>query len=120
MAQVLKGLTPVASYFYDYRGLRTRKVVGSTITLFHYDQGRSCDRGKHHTGTILRTYIWRDDTPYIIIDSSSGTDVVLYLEVDSLNTPRVARDANGKSSGLGTRMRLAAACLMKTRMGMAF
>ncbi len=95
LAQVFKGLTPVSNYYYNYLGQRTRKVVGSVTTLYHYDQAGHLITETDNLGNILRTYIWRDDTPYAQIESSSGHDVVYYIEVDSLNTPRTARDASG-------------------------
>ena len=95
LSQVNRGASIVANYFYNYRGLRSRKQVGSVITLFHYDQAGHLI-AETRNGSLLTTYIWRDDTPYAIIDSSSGQDQVWYIEVDSNNTPRVVRDQNGR------------------------
>ncbi len=49
-------------------------------------------------GQALVTYLWQDDVPAAIVlgpnapGNPSGQDKLLYLEVDHLNTPRVARD----------------------------
>ncbi len=95
LAQVFKGLTPVANYYYNYQGLRTRKVVGGKTTLYHYDQAGHPLTETDNLGNILRTYVWRNDTPEAQIESSSGQDIIYYLEVDSLNTPRTARNQSG-------------------------
>jgi RHS repeat-associated protein len=95
VAQVYRGQTLVAQYYYNYQGLRTRKVVGNVTTLYHYDQNKHLLAESDTLGNIQKTYVWRDDTPYAIIDSSTAQEKVYYLEVDSLNTPRVARDQNG-------------------------
>jgi RHS repeat-associated protein len=49
----------------------------------------------NNLGTVLKSYIWRDNTPVAIIDASSGQDKLYTLEVDSLDTPRTARNESG-------------------------
>jgi RHS repeat-associated protein len=95
MSQVKQGVTVIGSYFYDYRGLRTRKQVGNTTTLFHYDQVGHIIAETAGNGALIRTYVWADDRPVAIIESSTGYDYVYYLEVDNLNTPRKARNQAG-------------------------
>jgi RHS repeat-associated protein len=90
-----QGLVVIADYFYDHQSRRMRKLVGTTTTVYHYDQDNHLVAETNGAGTLLRTYVWRGDTPVIQIESSTGQDKPYYLEVDTLNTPRTARDANG-------------------------
>jgi RHS repeat-associated protein len=90
----------LASYDYDYRGLRNRKVTtaaapqGAQTILFVYDEAGHLIEELTATGTPIRTYIWRDDTPLAQIEHVPSRKII-YFEVDHLNTPRVARDQAG-------------------------
>ena len=87
----------LANYFYDYRGLRTRKVTtaaapqGAQSVYFTYDEAGHLIEESGTTGAPIRTYVWRDDTPLAQIDHLPSRRII-YLETDHLNTPRVARD----------------------------
>jgi hypothetical protein len=65
---------------------RTRKLVGSATTLYLYDQADHLMTETNNLGTVLKSYIWRDNTPVAIIDSSSGQDKLYTLGVYSLDT----------------------------------
>ena len=85
----------VATYFYDYRGRRSRKVTPTETTIYIYDFADHLLGEFNASGSPLRTYIWRDDIPVAII--LHGTpEKVLYLETDHLNTLIAARDENAK------------------------
>ncbi|WP_283745174.1 RHS repeat-associated core domain-containing protein [Sideroxydans sp. CL21] len=100
LAQVLQGTTLLASYSYNYRGERTRKVTtaaapqGAATVIYHYDEGGHLLGESAGNGAPLRTYIWRDDTPVAQIDYVPARRV-LYFDVDQLNAPRAARDQTG-------------------------
>ena len=87
----------LASYTYDYRGLRTRKVTtaaapqGAQVVRYTYDEAHHLIAENSGTGAAIRTYVWRDDTPLAQIDHVPSRRII-YLETDHLNTPRVARD----------------------------
>ena len=87
----------LASYTYDYRGLRTRKVTtaaapqGAQVVRYTYDEAHHLIAETSGTGAAIRTYVWRDDTPLAQIDHVPSRRII-YLETDHLNTPRVARD----------------------------
>ena len=103
----------IASYYYNYRGLRTRKVTtaaapqGAGTTFYHYDEAGHLIGESDGSGNPLHTYIWHGDTPLAQIDYVP-TKRILYFDVDHLNTPRVARDQSGNvvwtwnSDGFGT------------------
>ncbi|WP_283744751.1 RHS repeat-associated core domain-containing protein [Sideroxydans sp. CL21] len=90
----------LASYDYDYRGLRNRKVTtatapqGAQTILYVYDEAGHLLEELTATGAAIRTYVWRDDTPLAQIEHIPARRVI-YFEVDHLNTPRVARDQSG-------------------------
>lgn len=92
---VKQGSTLLATYYYDYRGRRSRKVTPTETTIYIYDLADHLLGEFNGTGSPLRTYIWKDDTPVAVI--LHGTpEKVLYLETDHLNTPIAARDENAK------------------------
>ena len=98
----------VASYLYDHRGLRGRKMLSNppagvpAITLYTHDPNghlfQEIAGSGPNAGQALVTYLWQDDVPAAIVlgpntpGNPSGQDKLLYLEVDHLNTPRIARD----------------------------
>jgi RHS repeat-associated protein len=98
---VSQGATLLATYTYDYKGRRTRKITtaaapqGAGTVVYHYDlQGRLIAETTP-AGNPIFTYVWRDDVPVsIIVHGTSET--ALYLETDHLNTPIAARDQSGK------------------------
>jgi RHS repeat-associated protein len=95
LAQVKTGTTVVATYTYNYLGLRVIKQVGAKITIYHYDQFNHLLAETDNLGNVLKTYVWADDRLVAIIESSTGHDDVYYIELDHLNTPRVARNESG-------------------------
>ena len=98
----------VGSYLYDHRGLRGRKTLSNppagvpAITLYTHDPNghlfQEIAGSGPNAGQALVTYLWQDDVPAAIVlgpntpGNPSGQDKLLYLEVDHLNTPRIARD----------------------------
>lgn len=99
----------VSTYLYDHRGLRGRKTLSNppagvpAITLYTYDPNghlfQEIAGSGNNIGQALVTYLWQDDVPAAIVlgpntpGNPSAQDKLLYLEVDHLNTPRIARDA---------------------------
>ena len=92
---VKQGSTLLATYYYDYRGRRSRKVTPTETTIYIYDFADHLLGEFNASGSPLRTYIWRDDIPVAVILHGSP-EKVLYLETDHLNTPIAARDENAK------------------------
>jgi RHS repeat-associated protein len=98
---VLRGSTLLATYVYDYRGLRARKVTtaaapqGAQVVRYVYDEAGHLAGEVGATGAPIRTYIWADDKLYAQIDHTP-TDKEIYFEVDHLGTPRAALDQSGK------------------------
>ncbi len=88
-----------ASYTYDYRGLRTRKVKDPEkphkATLYHYDQGGRLLTETDERGYPQRAYIYLESIPVAQIEFGKhpGNDRVYYLHTDALGTPRLASDS---------------------------
>lgn len=108
-----------ATYHYDHKHRRTRKVTtaaapqGAQTTRYHYDDRDRLMAETTGTGAPLRSYIWADDTLLAIAEHAAQTgnpsDIrMLYLELDHLGTPRQARRDGGaivwrwESDGYGT------------------
>lgn len=100
--QVKQGGTLIATYTYDYRGLRISKDTtasapqGAQSIVYIYDQWGKIMEEFTSTGTLIRSYIWRNDAPVAQVEHTSGGDKTLYFDPDHLNTPRAAMDETGK------------------------
>lgn len=90
----------LATYYYDYKGRRTRKVTtsaapqGAATIIYTYDLQDRLTTELNGTGIPLRTYVWRDEVPTSIIINASP-EYALYLEADHLGTPIAARNQAG-------------------------
>lgn len=99
LKSVSRSGTLLATYFYDYKGRRSRKVLEGSgsltyrTTIYIHDLYDHLIGEFNGAGSPLRTYVWRDDIPVAIIDHPG--DTVLYLETDHLNTPIAARNQAG-------------------------
>lgn len=100
--QVFQGGVLLATYEYDANGLRLSKTTtasapqGAQTVVYIHDQWGHILEEFIGTGMLIRSYMWRDDTPVAQIEHTSGGDKILYFEVDQLNTPRAAMDEAGK------------------------
>lgn len=108
-----------ATYHYDHKHRRTRKVTtaaasqGVQTIRYHYDDRDRLMAETTGSGVPLRSYVRADDTLLAIaehIPQGGGTYEIrmLYLELDHLGTPRQARRDGGaivwrwESDGYGT------------------
>jgi RHS repeat-associated protein len=101
-----------ATYLYDHKGQRRRKTLTSppagtpAVTLYQYNPNgqlfEEISGSGGNMGQTLATYVWKDDIPSAVIygpntpSNPSAQDKVVYLEADTLNTPRKATDQTGK------------------------
>ena len=85
----------VAAYTYNAEGLRVAKtslLPSSFSVRFVYDEGGQLV-GEY--GTTSRDYIWLDEMPVAVIDTTGTASTVNYVHADGLNTPRVITGASG-------------------------
>ncbi|WP_296413050.1 RHS repeat-associated core domain-containing protein [Zoogloea sp.] len=100
---VSKAGSLVATYTYDHRNRRTRKVTtpaapqGAQTVVYHYDQADRLIGETRGDGTPLRTYVWLEERPMVVMEHAalSTPPRTLYLQRDHLDTPRLAKDAAG-------------------------
>ncbi len=100
---VSKAGSLVATYTYDHRNRRTRKVTtpaapqGAQTVVYHYDQADRLIGETRGDGTPLRTYVWLEERPMAVMEHAalSTPPRTLYLQLDHLDTPRLAKDAAG-------------------------
>ena len=123
VSTVSQGATLLATYTYDWRGLRTQKALTAagaqtlglpavSITIvYHYDAWNRLIGETTPTGAPIRTYIWRDspngDVPVAQIDHPTNTsyggsnataqEAIVYFDTDDLGTPRAAYNAAGQT-----------------------
>ena len=58
----------LGSYVYNALRQRTRKTVGTTTTVFHYDTGGHLIAETKSTGQLIRAYVYADDAPVAQIE----------------------------------------------------
>ncbi len=65
--------------------------------VYHYDQADRLIGETRGDGTPLRTYVWLEERPMAVMEHAalSTPPRTLYLQLDHLDTPRLARDAAG-------------------------
>ncbi|WP_439535381.1 RHS repeat domain-containing protein [Methyloversatilis sp.] len=108
-----------ATYHYDHKHRRTRKVTtaaapqGSKTLFFHYDDQDRLIAETTETGAPVRSYLWADahllaQIEYRWVGGSYDLSRELIFELDQLGTPRQARLNTGpavwrwESDGYGT------------------
>jgi RHS repeat-associated protein len=110
----LSQVTGVASYSYNHLRQRTRKVLGSTATVYHYDLNGRLIAETREDGSLIRDYVWADDQPVAQISLAlrggqplpprlpaarlplpAIEEELVYLHTDHLNTPRLATSPTG-------------------------
>lgn len=82
---------------YNYNGLfqRVEKVVGSTTTLFAYDESGHLIAELNGSGTLLRMHAYLGDRPIAFWPSGGVSTAVDYIHTDQLGTPRFMTSATG-------------------------
>ena len=84
----------LASYRYNANGQRTHKITATKTTLYHYDLTGQLSSETLSDGTPVRDYLWQGNTPIAQIDYQNGTETLVYLHTDHLNTPRLSTGSN--------------------------
>lgn len=82
-----------ASYAYNHQRQRSRKIVGSEATVYHYDLAGNLLAETRVDGSLLRDYVYLDSTPIAKIEAG---ETLAYLHTDHLNTPRLATNPQGQ------------------------
>lgn len=87
-----------AQYAYDFRGLRvSRTVLGVTPTRFsHYVYDLAGHLLAEHdgaTGTVIREFVWLEDSLLAVIDSSTGAAATYFVHTGQIDEPLVMTDA---------------------------
>ena len=97
LSVVKKDGSDAAWYGYDFEGHRVwRSVFGATTVQTHYvfdHAGHLLAEHDGSTGSVVREYVWLDDTPIAMIDSSSGSPQVYYIHTGQIDEPLVMTDA---------------------------
>jgi len=69
-----------ANYFYNYQGLRTRKTLGSQVTIYHYDFTGRLLAETSSTGRLQRAYLYDDEAPVAQIEAVSVAPFEIVLD----------------------------------------
>ena len=71
-------------------------MAGSTGTKYVFDEsGHLIAEYNAVTGTVAKEYVWLDDVPVAVIDSTSGTAIIYYITTGHLNEPQQLIDGSG-------------------------
>jgi len=82
-----------AGYSYNAQRQRSRKIVGSQATVYHYDLTGNLIAETDADGNLIRDFVWADSTPIAQIEAG---EKIAYLHTDHLNTPRLATNTQGQ------------------------
>jgi RHS repeat-associated protein len=89
--------TSTGAYGYDYQGHRVwRTVYGTTNVQTHYIFDKAGHLIAEHdatTGTVEREYVWLDDTPVAMIDSTGTSPATYFIHTGQIEEPLVMTDA---------------------------
>jgi RHS repeat-associated protein len=88
MTVVQRNQATVGTYGYSANGERLSKVATlptSATTRFAYDEDSQL-LGEY--STAKRDYVWLDNVPVVIVDTSGATSTISYVHADALGTPR--------------------------------
>ncbi|SFF52438.1 RHS repeat-associated core domain-containing protein [Dyella marensis] len=91
MAVVQRNGQIVANYTYNAMGQRVTKAAAAN-QRFAYDEGSQLI-GEY--GATSRSYVWLDNLPVAVVDTTDTASIVSYVHSDGLNTPRVVTDGTG-------------------------
>jgi uncharacterized protein RhaS with RHS repeats len=86
---VTSGGATVAEYRYNGRGERVKKITGSTVRFYHYDQTGLLLAETNSTGATLREYVYLEGLPVALINSTG----IYYYHTDHLGTPQFLTDS---------------------------
>ena len=87
-----------AQYGYDFRGLRVWRTVltPTPARTSHYifdAQGHLLAEHDGATGAVIREFVWLDDKPLAVIESSTGTATTYFIHTGQMDEPLVMTDA---------------------------
>ena len=94
LASYTKNNVLTATYTYNAQHQRTRKSAGGT-TIYHYDLAGNLIQETDSTGTVIRNYVWLNQTPVAQVDHNGVNEVITYLHTDHLNTPQWGTNTSG-------------------------
>lgn len=99
-----------ATYYYDHKHRRTRKVTtavapqGAKTLVYHYDEQDRLIAETTQTGAPVRSYLWADEHLLAQVEYTLNATTGLYtvsrellFELDHLGTPRQARLTGGSA-----------------------
>ncbi|WP_186072330.1 RHS repeat domain-containing protein [Burkholderia gladioli] len=89
----LNGST-VGSYLYNDSGQRVQKAGEGGTTQFLYDLAGHLLEEASASGVPLREYVWLDDLPVAMVETTSGSSSIFYIHTDQLGTPRLMTDGS--------------------------
>ncbi len=95
LKEINDGTNVIATYTYDAQNLRTSKTTTSGTTSYVYGKGGKLYGEYDSSGDLLREYVYLHGNPLAQIDYVSSSDVLTYLHLDHLGTPRVGTNTSG-------------------------
>lgn len=84
----------VGSYLYNGFEQRAQKTAGAATTQFVYDESGHLLEEADGSGTVQKEYIWLDDMPVAMVDSTGASPVLYYIHTDQIGTPQKLTDGS--------------------------
>jgi len=82
------------SYLYNAFRQRVQKVAGGSTAQFVYDRAGHLIEEASGSGAVQREYIWLDDRPVAMVDSTGVSPILYYVHADQLGTPQKITDGS--------------------------
>ncbi len=89
LVEVKLSSTVIATYSYNGRGERVKKVASGVTTYFHYDEQGRLLVEIDDTGNTIREYVYLNGAPLAAIDGTA----IYTIHNDHLGTPQVLTDS---------------------------
>jgi len=71
---------------------RVQKMVIAATTQFTYDEAGHLLEEANGSGAVQKEYIWLDDMPVAMVDSTGSSPVLYYIHTDQIGTPQKLTD----------------------------
>jgi RHS repeat-associated protein len=84
----------VGTYVYNGLEQRVAKTAGGATTHYLFDRFGHMLAEYDASGTVEKEYIWLDDLPVAVVDSTGSSPVTYYIHTDHLGRPQKLTDAS--------------------------
>ena len=86
--------TGSGAYLFNAFNQRVQKTVSSATIQFIYDEAGRLLEEANGSGTVQKEYIWLDDMPIAMVDSTGSSPILYFIHTDQIGTPQKITDGS--------------------------